>query len=291
MNIWGLLILMVLLLVAALPWLIHRLYRAPVNQSRKTPADFGLPYRNERITTVHDKQLATWFIPPSNKRLKSPAVTLLHGWGGHAGHMLPFASLLHEAGYAVLLLEARNHGNSDRDSFSSMPRFAEDMEHALDWLKQQPEVDSEQLFLLGHSLGAAATLLLASRRNDLAGVVSVAAFSHPASMMRRQMQAQHIPYFPIGWLVLRYIQWVIGARLDDIAPSHTISQISAPVLLIHGQDDQTVAVEDALQIHAHRRDERVQLMLLENSGHDLRKALSSHAEALLAFFKKHTKSG
>jgi pimeloyl-ACP methyl ester carboxylesterase len=52
-------------------------------------------------------------------------VAIMHGWGGNADHMLPFAALLHAAGHATLLLDARNHGSSDSDDFSSMPRFAE----------------------------------------------------------------------------------------------------------------------------------------------------------------------
>lgn len=66
-----------------------------------------------------------------------------------------------------------------------MPRFAEDLEHGLDWLLQQPDVDPRRLFLSGHSVGAAAALLVASRREGLAGVVSIAAFANPAEMMRR----------------------------------------------------------------------------------------------------------
>ena len=37
---------------------------------------------------------------------------------------------------------------SDADSFSSMPRFAEDLDHALDWLARQPEVDPRALIAL-----------------------------------------------------------------------------------------------------------------------------------------------
>jgi dipeptidyl aminopeptidase/acylaminoacyl peptidase len=71
--------------------------------------------------------------------------------------MLPFAALLHRAGLAVLLLDARNHGDSDDDSFSSIPRFAEDLEQGLGWLARQPRIDPQRLFLLGHSVGAAAS--------------------------------------------------------------------------------------------------------------------------------------
>jgi len=68
--------------------------------------------------------------------------------------MWPVVPPLHKAGFAVLLLDARCHGRSDDDSFTSMPRFAEDIAAGLDWLKRQPGIAADQLALLGHSVGA-----------------------------------------------------------------------------------------------------------------------------------------
>ena len=47
--------------------------------------------------------------------------------------------LLHERGFALLLVDARCHGQSDGDTFASLPRFAEDIDAALAWLAGQPE--------------------------------------------------------------------------------------------------------------------------------------------------------
>lgn len=44
------------------------------------------------------------------------------------------AQALHRVGYAVLLPKSRNHGCSDRAGHSSQPRFAEGLDHALDFL-------------------------------------------------------------------------------------------------------------------------------------------------------------
>ena len=283
------LILVAFILVTAavlLPWLVHRAYRAPRVPERGTPADVGLPYRAVHIPTTNGKRLFAWLVPPPDSVGKAPAVALMHGWGGNAGHMLPFASLFHSAGYAVLLLDARNHGSSDADGFSSMPRFAEDLEHGLDWLARQPGIDPGRLVLLGHSVGAGAALLVASRRHDLAAVVSVAAFAHPADLMRRQMRSHHIPYLPIGWLVPHYIERTIGARFDDIAPCNTIRQVTCPILLVHGERDKTVPPADALRIHANRRDGRTELLMLPETDHDSRATIAKYGGSLVAFLSR-----
>ncbi len=269
-----------------LPRLIHRAYRAPRIPKQKTPADHGLSYQTTSIPTANGKRLFAWLIPQPEGQKDCPAVAVMHGWGSNAEHMLPFASLLHHRGYAVLLLDARNHGDSDADDFSSMPRFAEDLEHGVDWLGHQPGIDPQRLFLVGHSVGAAASLLLASRRPDLAGVVSVSAFAHPAQLMRRQMQSHYIPYLPIGWLLLRYIQHTIGISFDDIAPRNTIRQIRCPVLLVHGEQDASVPVTDAQQIYANHLDNRSQLYILPEAGHDTREAISTHGDSLISFLQR-----
>ena len=271
-----------------LPLLLRLAYRAPKIQEQITPADLDLPYQAMRIPTANGKHLFAWFIPLPDGLENGPAVAVMHGWGGNAGHMLPFASLLHNQGYSVLLLDARNHGQSDSDGHSSMPRFAEDLEHGLDWMRQQPGIDPRRLFLLGHSVGAAATLLLASRRQDVSAVVSISAFAHPLELMRRQMQSHHIPYVPVGWVVLRYIQWIIKANFNDIAPCNTIRRISCPVLLIHGEKDKVVPPADAHKIYANRLDDRVELLLLPKEGHDSRKAIARHGESLIAFLQQGT---
>lgn len=244
-----LLILAVLLL--AFHGFIHWGLRADRVLESKTPADVGLDYVTHRIPTTGGKQLAAWFVPPSGQGA-APTVLLMHGWGGNMETMLPLAASLHRAGYALLFLDARCHGGSDSDSFSSMPRFAEDMESGLDWLGQRPGVDAGRLALVGHSVGAAAALLAASRRSDVCAVVSIAAFSHPARVMGSMFTAKRIPMFPIGWYILHYVQWVIGHSFDAIAPLHTISKVACPVLLVHGTEDQMVPLSDAEALQARR---------------------------------------
>ena len=123
------------------------------------PVDLGLAAQSVRIPAVGGLSLFAWYLPSINAIKPAPAIVLLHGWGGNASTLLPAAQTLHQAGYAVLLPESRNHGRSDRDSHSSLPRFAQDLDSALDWLRVQPGIDATRLSALGHTVGAAAVLL------------------------------------------------------------------------------------------------------------------------------------
>ena len=266
------------------PRLLRLAYRVPRLDHPATPETHGLSAEAVALATAGGKRLHAWFVPaPPWAWRPGPAVTVLHGWGGNAGLMLPFADLFHRAGYGVLLLDARNHGRSDSDDFSSLPRFAEDLERGFDWLRARPEVDPARVALLGHSVGAAAALLVAARRLEVAAVVSLAAFAHPVTLMRRQMHAHHIPYIPLGWWVLRVIEHTIGARYEDIAPVNTIRRIRCPVLLVHGEDDLAVPVADAERIHANRPGEHVRLRRLSDTGHDSVERVREHGRELVEF--------
>ncbi len=181
--------------------------------------------------------------------------------------MLPLAPALHAAGYTLLLIDARCHGHSDEDDFVSLPRFAEDASVAMQWLISQPGVDCSRVALIGHSVGAGAVLLAASRRTDIGAVVSLAAFSHPETIMRSFLAHKHVPFIPFGWMVLRYVEHVIGHRFDDIAPVNTIAQVHCPTLLIHGADDHTVPPTEAKRIYAGRSADHVKLRIIAG-GHD-----------------------
>lgn len=253
-----------LVLVAA-NTLIRWSLRAPRVLEHTSPATLGLAYSEIRIPTANRKQLFAWFVPVPGAG-PAPALVVLHGWGGNAETMLPLAAPLHRAGYALLFVDARSHGRSDPDTFSSMPRFAEDIEHALDWLEKQPGIDRKRIGLVGHSVGAAAAMLAASRRDGLAAVVGIAAFAHPDAVMRRMLGAWRVPYIPFGWYVLRYVQYVIGFRFDDIAPLNTLGRVRCPVLLVHGTEDAMVPVAEARALHA-RYPDTCRLLLVKGS-HD-----------------------
>ena len=224
-----------------------------------------------------------WYIPSVHKD-PAPGIVILHGWGGNAESMLAFAPGLHRAGYALLFLDARNHGQSDCDDFSSLVKFAEDLDHGLDWLKNKPGIQADRLGILGHSVGAAAAILVASHRHDLSAVVSIAAFAHPELFMRRYIKAHHIPYVPVGWWVLRYIESQIKARFEQIAPVNTIQKVTCPILLVHGALDIHVPIEDVNTIYKNRSTNEVQLKIFTDVAHTSMDKIEQYADQLIGFF-------
>jgi pimeloyl-ACP methyl ester carboxylesterase len=261
--------------------LILRGLRAPRLKHQRTPADVGLAAQTVHLAAAKGKTLFAWFVPAPGQA-PSPAVLVMHGWGANASLMLPALAPLHNAGFAVLLIDARCHGLSDDEPFTSLPRFAEDIETGLDWLHLQANIDPLRLAVMGHSVGAGAALLCATRRPDIRAVVSLSAFAHPREIMRQFLAEARIPYPVLGWYVMRYVQAVIGARFDDIAPLTSMARLDCPVLLVHGVDDLVVPFGDAARLMAAGPPGLVQSLKV-SGGHDPSEALVAHLTTLIAF--------
>ncbi|MBK5967274.1 MULTISPECIES: alpha/beta hydrolase [Thiorhodovibrio] len=275
----------------ALGWLlfhfsIHFGFRAKRLREQGDPGDYGLPFETIAIPGPGRRPLFGWWVPAPGSH---SSVILLHGWGSNAEQMLPLAVPLHASGRNVLLFDSRNHGRSPNASFSSLPRFAEDLDAAIDWLQSTHPAAARSISLSGHSVGAGAVLLSASRRQDLTAVVSISAFAHPRWLTERHLRQVLIPAFGIR-LVARYVEWLIGHRFDAIAPMHTIAAIRCPVLLVHGEADTAVPISDAHAIaQAGSRAAAMKLITIPGGDHASSEHIAEYSPRLLAFLAEAEK--
>jgi len=255
----GLLALLIVVMVAFV-------YRNPRKAHRHTPEKFNIPFQEVRFSTKNNRSLYGWWIPAKGKH-PSPTIVLIHGWGRNVERMLPYIRQLHPLGYNLLAFDSRNHGSSDPDHYSSMLKFAEDIVSAVDFVQKHSEADPERIGLLGLSIGGAASIYAAAHDSRIRSVVTVGAFAHPGDVMRYEFQQYHIPYFPFVWLLLKYVELRIGAKLDAIAPVKDIQQANASIFLIHGENDVVVPLEQARQLEQAGRPEKVRLWVVPGKGH------------------------
>lgn len=254
-----------------------RVFAPPQRPAEQTPTDLGLPEHQVWLKSVNGKRLHGWYIPADRV---GPAVIVLHGWGGNAALMLPLAPFLHAAGFHALFLDARNHGFSEHDRFMSMPRFAEDLDVATRWLLTHDDVST--VGVVGHSVGAGAAILSASRSDQFSAVVSVASFAHPEEVMRDWMN--RLPG-PILELALVYMQWLIGYRFDKIAPRHTIRSVTSPLMLVHGDCDQVVPIRNLRELEAAKPD--AETVIVVDGAHSDLGAFVAYVPKIIDFLDRH----
>lgn len=266
------------------PRTVTRLLRRRFGRPRRRPTPDWRPAHRNAIdvtaTSASGHVLRGWFLPCDAVSSAGPAALVMHGWGGSAQDMAPLAAPLLVAGFHVLLLDARCHGRSDDDEMTSMPAIAEDISVGLGWLRGRPDVDRSRVVLIGHSVGAGACLLVASRDQEVAAVVSIASMAHPETFMETMLQGR-LPR-PLARLALRFVEHAVGQPFETFAPVETIKHVQMPILLVHGDKDQTVPVEDARTLFA-QSGGRAQLLVISGGDHASLEMLEEVGTELTAF--------
>lgn len=233
----------------------------------RTPGEYGIPFETVRYPTKNNKKLYGWWIPAKNANEPSPTLILVHGWNRNVGRMMPYIKELHPAGFNLLVFDSRNHGSSDPDEFSSMPKFAEDIIASIDFLEKKDDINLNGLSVLGLSMGGAASIYAASKDDRIQKVITVGSFAHPGEVMKREIQKKHIPYYPVIWMFFKYVQYKIGSPFDAIAPVNNIGKVKAKVLLIQGMEDDVVPKEQAELLKQAGSHDLVSLWLIPGKGH------------------------
>jgi dienelactone hydrolase len=109
---------------------------------------------------------AVWH-PPSQP---APAVLLVHMLSRSHREWDQAAQALSAAGFAVLALDLRGHGESSGGFADGLAPMQQDVQAGLDWLKARPEVLSGRVGIAGASLGASLAVIAAASDGSVRSV-------------------------------------------------------------------------------------------------------------------------
>ena len=177
-------------------------------------------------------------------RLPAPAILLLHGStpvGKQMGLYRLLGYRLAEQGYVVLTIDQRGHGQAPRPKVVKSPQdldFSADAMLALAYLKERSEVNSDEVYLLGHSFGGDVAITSGARGIE---VEKILAFG-PGRRYKTRVQDE-LPYFCRRFS--RYMKLneiispdlflkTIGAQLLEEQAEAYKSAGHTPIMLIDG---------------------------------------------------------
>ena len=253
---------------------VHRASRLPITATdRASAADLartlGAGLESVSVSADDGAALRGWLFTPSKPN--THAVLLLHGITSNRASMTGMARLFLEAGYRTLAVDLRAHGDSDGEFGISGPREAGDVRRWIAWLRNGQSDGC--VYAFGSSLGAG----LAVQAADAPGLCAVVAVSVFASLREtvfdRIGERLHTgPWF--GRTLLRpgvefgfvYVQLRYGLDLAAASAADAAAGPGAPILLIHGTDDDNTPVRHAQSIHA-VNPARISLWLVPGATH------------------------
>jgi fermentation-respiration switch protein FrsA (DUF1100 family) len=253
------------------------------------PGVYDLDYEQVSIPASDGKAtLAGWFIPNAES---SQAVLLVHGNNASRtwefGEEFPKLGVgLRKAGYNVLMIDLRGHGESSdaRVSFGLFERY--DVAGAVDWLVAQG-FQPGSIGVLGVSLGSASSIGGVIESPAVGALVIESAFAEVFPVIQGEWQnASGLPNLfltPTRLMIrLRY-----GYDIATSRPVEEIGTIQQPILIIHCESDQTVPFEHAQRLAGAAQ--QAETWYLDGCLHARAYNLGNQAyeEKVGAFFKEH----
>ena len=203
-------------------------------------------------TEIRDEIIANYYLPKSEKRL--PAIIFLGGSGGQFRQER--SSLLASEGFAVLNLKYFRHVGLP-EGITEIP--LEYVARAHQWLKNQAEIDTTRIGIMGRSMGSQLALLYAAHYDGLQYVVAEApsnvvwfgwedgksSFTYKgkgfpyaeyseedSEIIEREMKEKGIQYHDGPKFESAFNN---GEMIDQSAIA--VENIQAPILFISGKDD------------------------------------------------------
>jgi acylglycerol lipase len=224
-------------------------------------------------------------------------VVLVHGFNSHSGYYTWAAERLVSHGYAVLAIDHRGRGRSEGERFyvEKVGHYVEDVHSLVKIAKQR--VPGRPLFMLGHSAGGVISCTYAlEHQAELSGLICESfAFQvyAPDIALAAVKGLSHLaPHAHVLKLPNQFFSRDPNAVAlmnedplikDEVQPSLTVaemaraderlarefSQITLPVLIMHGSDDKVTKPSGSRVFYDNAGSKDKTLKLYEGHYHDL----------------------
>lgn len=214
---------------------------------------------------------------PEDPSASVPGVIFCHGFTGHKheSHRLfvQTARALAEQGIASLRFDFRGSGDSEGAFVDcTLAGQVADARRALEYLREQACVDPARSGVVGMSMGGLVAAHIMSEHPEIPAAVLWCPVAHTVNVIRKKANVGAPGQLALkgrfdlnGWAVGRaFIQELAASK-----PLKIIGQTRAQTLLIHGDQDESVSVEDA---YAYEKVIRaaggvVETRILKGAGH------------------------
>ena len=248
-TILGILATLYIAVFILLRWGQTKLIFTPHRDFIATPQKYSLDYQDVWLSIGKDR-VHGWWIPAAEK--SAPTLLYLHGNGSNNGDLSEIAAIFYQLKLSVLLIDYRGYGKSS-GVFPNETRVYEDAEAAWQYLTQTLQIEPQEIFVYGHSLGGAIAIELATKHPEMAGLITEGTFTSIKDMAGL---SKVFKMFPLDWLVTQ--------RFDSLTK---IESLQTPWLILHGTADKIIPSFMAEKLFA-AAPEPKQLEIIDRAGHN-----------------------
>ena len=259
-----------LILFVVGPSLLLQPYRRTIEYYRRHTSllyPSQLPYRHEEFTlaSAEGVPLSCWLLHPAGE--PRGTVVYLHGVSESKISGLPMANLLCEAGFLVMLYDARRHGDSGGHFCTYGFYEKHDTSRIISYLQSRPDLRLGRIGLFGTSMGAAVALQAAATDARVAAVVAESGFARLRTVFDDyQKRMIKLPFHYLRNIVIMRSEQLAHFKASAVSPVDSVSHICIPLLLMHGTADPLIRPSYSRQVFD-RANEPKELWMIPGATH------------------------
>ena len=236
--------------------------------------------RIERVDVPYEgRALCAFFLKAEGVSGKAPAVVIFNGMDNCKEMNVIFAGLeFSRRGMHVLAVDGPGQGETLRmNGIASRPDYEVAGTAAFDYLeKSRPEVDLKRVTVMGYSFGGYLAPRIAGVEKRYAGCVAFGAMHWDLHGWQREIKEKLARDAKTSFSSQFQFRWVVGAPDNDTAMEWAkkftlegiADRIECPVLVMHGENDRIVPVEEARTLFARigARNKTLKIYTREDGG-------------------------
>jgi len=277
-----------------------RLHHRPLSHrqqaERLVRQEFQADLQEVSINASDSVVLKGWYVHPQN--FNGNTVVLAHGITDNREGVSGYGEMFLKHGYAVLLPDARGHGESGGEFATYGIKETDDLHRWISWLYDHDP--PRCVYGFGESYGAALILQSLAVEPRYCAVAVEDAFSTARDMSYERVSGfLHLSRWfgkTLGRPIIASAAWYSRVRygIDLLQPSplNAVQHSNVPVLLIHGVLDRSISPRHSL-ILAQAAPDHVQLWLVPGARHTgaWSVAHDEFEKRVLAWFSQHRGDG
>lgn len=192
-----------------------------------------------------------------------------HGLLNTRDQTLLYGSYLYDNGYNLLVFDLRGHGESGGDYIGLGETDKKDFKTWANWVAEyDPQA---QIVLYGKSISSVGLMnsLGEGLPENVKCVVEDCGFTNLwDGAVRILWDSNHIPVFPLLYVVDNVIEYRVGASLKEIDVSDSLANNRIPILLVNGDNDDFVPYAEIEKIESLiPKDVPYESLVIPGAGH------------------------
>ena len=226
---------------------------------------------------------------PHYQGKKQPVAIISHGFNGTHDFGQSYFKPLNEKGYQVYVFDfpcGSTRSLSDNNTMNmSVLDEVNDLKTVTEYFRSQPDVDADGIILIGESQGGLVSALTSAEmaKKVKAAVLISPALCIPDNWNERYPTEADIPDTTMMWKVPLGRRYFLEARKIDVFG--TIKKYKRPVLIVQGDKDPVVSMDDSRR--AVKTYKNARLHVIPGAGHGFKPAEREEAvEQIKKFLKE-----